>query len=116
MIISFITCLQIVRNYEDLMRYPNVATVSFFLQQSDVFVVYTALHYLARLISPVLCCDLYNKSNMSSKEDAIMCPLCQSRVSAAGGEDALQLHYLTSCSGYDKGTVRVVDYNTASVC
>lgn len=28
------------------------------------------------------------------------CPLCQTPV---GSRDELQLHYLTSCSGYDKG-------------
>ena len=41
---------------------------------------------------------------MSDSEDTVVCPLCQIRVQAAGGGDGLQLHYLTSCSGYDKGT------------
>ena len=40
---------------------------------------------------------------MSDSKDTVVCPLCQIRVPAAGGGDALQLHYLTSCSGYDKG-------------
>lgn len=40
---------------------------------------------------------------MSSQEDTVVCPLCQTRVSRVGGGDALQLHYLTQCSGYDKG-------------
>lgn len=38
-----------------------------------------------------------------SDSEYIVCPLCEVRVPAAGGGDALQLHYLTSCSGYDKG-------------
>ena len=42
---------------------------------------------------------------MSESEDTVVCPLCQIRVPAAGGGDALQLHYLTSCSGYDKGKI-----------
>ena len=42
---------------------------------------------------------------MSDSEDTVVCPLCQIRVPAAGGGDALQLHYLTSCSGYDKGKI-----------
>ena len=51
---------------------------------------------------------------MSDSEDTVVCPLCQVRVPAAGGGDALQLHYLTSCSGYDKGkkilTIDVLRY------
>lgn len=42
---------------------------------------------------------------MSDSEDTVVCPLCQVRVPAVGGGDALQLHYLTSCSGYDKGKI-----------
>ena len=33
--------------------------------------------------------------------DFVVCPLCQLQVLTARGGDALQLHYLTSCSGYD---------------
>ena len=50
---------------------------------------------------------------MSDSEDTVVCPLCQVRVSAVGGGDALQLHYLTSCSGYDKGKIivcRMIDF------
>ena len=36
-----------------------------------------------------------------SSQDTL-CPLCQAMVPAG---DTLQLHYLTSCSGYDKGEV-----------
>lgn len=32
--------------------------------------------------------------------DVTQCPLCQAVVESG---DALQLHYLTQCSGYDKG-------------
>ena len=41
---------------------------------------------------------------MSSGESTT-CPLCQAVVESG---DALQLHYLTNCSGYDKGKLFIV--------
>lgn len=68
------------------------------------------------MLSPLMCgCSVLPwillKSKpcaMSSNEGTVVCPLCQSKVPSAGGGDALQLHYLTSCSGYDKGRVSVI--------
>ena len=38
--------------------------------------------------------------------DTVVCPLCKTRVPpAAGGGDALQVHYLTTCCGCDEGRV-----------
>ena len=39
-------------------------------------------------------------SEDQSLDAVTQCPLCQTPM---GSRDELQLHYLTSCSGYDKG-------------
>ena len=53
---------------------------------------------------------------MSYNEGTVVCPLCQTRVPAEGGGDALQLHYLTNCSGYDKGTVSSLAWSVLPCC